>query len=60
MFVEINKQQLDDVHSLILKLAQKGVPITVVGLESDVKFLRTQLRDANEAAGWQIVTIEIH
>ena len=46
MFVGTNKELLGNVH--------------LGGLESDVKFLRTQLRGADVTAGWQFVMMEIY
>ena len=60
VFLETNKEQIDNVHPLGLKLANTGVPISVASLKSDAKFLLTQLRDAHELADWQFVTVQIY
>ena len=49
------KEQMDDIHPLVLKVAGKLVPVAIGGMAADVKFLVNQLRDSEECGGWQYI-----
>ena len=55
VFIECTKEQMDDIHALVLKVAAKLVPVAIGGRAADVKFLVNQLRDSEECGGWQYI-----
>ena len=47
VFIECTKDQLEEVHPLVPKVASKPVG----GMQADVKFVVNQLRDSKECGG---------
>ena len=43
VFIPCTKDQLEDVHHLVLKVARKSVPVAMGGMQADVKFVVNQV-----------------
>ena len=55
--MECLKEQLEDIHPLVMKVAVKLVPIASGGMAADAKFVVNRLRDSEECGGWQYIMI---
>ena len=55
VFIECTKDELEDVHPLVLKVAGKSVLVAIAGMQANVKFVVNQLRDSDECGGWQYI-----
>ena len=53
VFIECMKDQLEDVHPLVLKVAGKSHLVAIGGMQADVKFVVNQLCDSEKCGGWQ-------